>query len=543
MWKYVMRVALRQRLRFALFFFIILLSFFLSTVTPYFNGVFIDMLSKPTSIKSVVEFSLLIAGLGIVGAVISYLANMVTSKFIIMANMDLIREEISKLQESQLIFVEKQNPAYLTQRLSQDVHSVGNFVLSNYFLSIINLLLIAIIIYFLIHTSLFLGLFAIGLCCIYVFLFLLLKKPIYSSQSQKKEAEAKMYGFMSSQVGNTFGIQLNSQYEEARTELSSVFKRTFPFVLRSYKYSYVFASADSIISAIFQAALFIFAGIQIVNEKMTIGTFVAANLYFNLFIKTMKYYVNFYKQYQDARASFQRLKEITAYPKIKSNGRKISDITSISLVGTNFCFPDTTVELFHALDYTFVRGNSYSIIGDNGAGKSTLMKIISDLYPAGDTVYFNSESISEINMRDVRKAQLTCVPQTLHMPEQSVESYICEMLSTDIGVIKTKLGESEYLKSYSQFVIENLDKPCHALSIGEFRKINIWIAINRVSCVLILDEPTTGLDSHSKSELIEYVKDNPQKLMLLIMSHDEEILSVTTKKIRIEKGMFVTDEN
>lgn len=541
MWKYVLKVALRQKPRFFFFILMLFMSFSVSSISPYFNGIFIDMLCRPTSSRDVVALSLVIAGLGIVGAALSYFASMITSKLMTKTSMDLLRDEIGNLQISELLFIEKQNPAYLTQRLSQDVNSVSSFVLSNFMTVILNLARIALILFFLLYTSWFLGIFALILCGLYLLVFLLLKKPLYASLSQKKEAEAKMYGFMTTQVRNSFIIQLNSQYQQAQSELNHVFRISFPYILRAYKCSYLFSSADSIISVVFQSVLFIYAGVQIVNGNISVGDFIAANLYFSLLIKTLKYYVNFYKQYQDARASYRRLSEIGSYPKIRLGGRKITDINSISLNGTSFRFPNSQHDLYQGLKYDFLKGCSYSLIGDNGSGKSTLLKIISNLYPVEDTVLFDSVPVSEIDMNEARKAHMICVPQVLHGTEETVGHYICGLLNNDIDGVLIMLKNAQFLRSYANFISSALDKQCNTLSGGELRKLNIWIAVNRAASVLIFDEPTTGLDLRSKDEFIEYISKNPRKLLIIVMSHDEEVLAATNKTIKLENGVFADD--
>lgn len=138
MWRYVLKTTLCQKMRFTFFIIMFLMSFLIVSVSPYLNGTFIDMLSHPTNSQDVVRLSLLIAGVGIVGALLSYWTNMITAKLITRTNMDLLKDEMKSLLTSELMFVEKQNPAYLMQRLSHDVGSIVNFVLSNFLAVILN---------------------------------------------------------------------------------------------------------------------------------------------------------------------------------------------------------------------------------------------------------------------------------------------------------------------------------------------------------------------------------------------------------------------
>ena len=76
------------------------------------------------------------------------------------------------------------------------------------------------------------------------------------------------------------------------------------------------------------------------------------------------------------------------------------------------------------------------------------------------------------------------------------------------------------LLSLENSVKELLGKRCSALSGGELRRVYLWSAISRKSSVLVLDEPTTGLDAVSRAELAAYVKRNKQSQLIIIVSHD-----------------------
>lgn len=80
------------------------------------------------------------------------------------------------------------------------------------------------------------------------------------------------------------------------------------------------------------------------------------------------------------------------------------------------------------------------------------------------------------------------------------------------------------LPSLENSVKELLGKRCSALSGGELRRVYLWSALSRKSSVLVLDEPTTGLDAVSRAELAAYVKRNKQSQLIIIVSHDDEMV-------------------
>lgn len=134
MWKYVLNKMIKQKE--AIFFIVmIILSFAVSSAAPYLNGKFIDLLTVSKDIHLIVQFALIIVGVGVVGALLSYCSNLTTVKVLTKTTMASIYEGMDNLLETDLVIAEKLDFSYIAQRLFQDANVITSFVLSN-FLSI-----------------------------------------------------------------------------------------------------------------------------------------------------------------------------------------------------------------------------------------------------------------------------------------------------------------------------------------------------------------------------------------------------------------------
>ena len=187
----------------------LLLSFFVSLISPYLNGVFLDFLTYNYVIEEVLKFSILIAFIGVLGAVISYFANMTTTKILTKTTFSLLYDLVAHIEHMKLCYVERQNAAYVTQRIFNDVIQVTTFVTSNFLTSIMYFIqIIGIVILFLCINPLLLAM-AIILLIPYIILFIRMKEPLYDALRQKKEADNQIFGKMSDQIHNVFYTQLN----------------------------------------------------------------------------------------------------------------------------------------------------------------------------------------------------------------------------------------------------------------------------------------------------------------------------------------------
>lgn len=146
MWKYVLNKMIKQK-EATFFIVMIILSFAVSSAAPYLNGKFIDLLTVSKDIHLIVQFALIIVGVGVVGALISYCSNLTTVKVLTKTTMASIYEGMDNLLETDLVIAEKLDFSYITQRLFQDANVITSFVLSNFLSIFLNGILIVGVLY------------------------------------------------------------------------------------------------------------------------------------------------------------------------------------------------------------------------------------------------------------------------------------------------------------------------------------------------------------------------------------------------------------
>lgn len=534
--RYVL-LEMRKQWEFFPFVFMLLASFFLSVISPYLNGVFLDFLTYNHVIEEVLKFSVLIATVGILGAIMSYFANMATTKILTKTAFSLLFKLTTHIEHMKLRYIEKQNAAYVTQRIFNDVIQVTTFVISNFLTAILYLIqMVGIAILFLYINPLLLILVVI-LLIPYILLFCLMKEPLYESLKQKKEADNSIFGNLASQINNVFYTQLNSSFEQNDKTFRQEFSYYLPHVLKANRLSYLFSSTDSVISTIFQSLMFIFGGIQIIYGKMSIGEFLMINSYFSLMLKSVKYFANIYKSYQDASSSYSRVTEFLQTPEMSNGNMEITQIQTIDIDKLSYRFTSQNGELklFNDLSYSMAKGNVYAIVGANGSGKSTLLKILTGLYESENAIYINNHPLFHINMDVVRQELYSIVPQKLLVPSGTVQSYLAETLAVPKQSVSATLEGSCELKSYAESIMLLLDNECKTLSGGELRKLHLWLAVNKRSNVLFLDEPSTGLDEKSKEDLIDYLRGDPLHRIIVVMTHDSDMIKAADHILKINE--------
>lgn len=190
------------------------------------------------------------------------------------------------------------------------------------------------------------------------------------------------------------------------------------------------------------------------------------------------------------------------------------------------------------VSFSIKKGEVVGFLGPNGAGKSTMMRIL--------TTYYKADSgDAEVNGFDVLKAEQDVQKSIGYLPEHNplyLEMYVKEYLAFNADVYhvpKSKIAE----------VIEKtgLTPECHKkigqLSKGYRQRVGLAAALLHDPEVLILDEPTTGLDPNQLIEIRKLIRDIGKEKTILLSTHImKEVEAVCDRVIIINKGQLVADK-
>ncbi|HER6796218.1 TPA: lantibiotic protection ABC transporter ATP-binding protein [Streptococcus pyogenes] len=158
------------------------------------------------------------------------------------------------------------------------------------------------------------------------------------------------------------------------------------------------------------------------------------------------------------------------------------------------------------------KGKVYALIGPNGAGKSTIMKILTGLVSkTSDSIIFEGR---EWSRRDLRKIGSIIEEPPLY---KNLSAY------DNMKVVTTMLGvsESAILPLLNKVGLGNIDKrPVKQFSLGMKQRLGIAISLINSPKLLILDEPTNGLDPIGIQELREIIESfKSEGMTIMISSH------------------------
>ncbi|MCL9806731.1 gliding motility-associated ABC transporter ATP-binding subunit GldA [Flavobacterium amniphilum] len=183
------------------------------------------------------------------------------------------------------------------------------------------------------------------------------------------------------------------------------------------------------------------------------------------------------------------------------------------------------------------KGEIVGFLGPNGAGKSTLMKIL--------TTYINAdEGVAKVNDFDVKSNPINVQKSVGYLPEHNplyLDLYVKEYLAFNADVYKVAKSRIDEVISLTGLTPES-HKKIGQLSKGYRQRVGLATALLHNPDVLILDEPTTGLDPNQLAEIRDLIKNIGKDKTVFLSTHImQEVEAICDRVIIINKGKIVTD--
>ena len=184
----------------------------------------------------------------------------------------------------------------------------------------------------------------------------------------------------------------------------------------------------------------------------------------------------------------------------------------------------------------FSKGECIALLGPNGSGKTTLIKsLLGMVVPDSGTIHFNNELISD---KWMYRNQIGYMPQIGRYPENMTIAHVIDMMK-DIRKESVKQHDEDLVKSFGLKNIMN--KKMRTLSGGTTQKVSAALAFMFNPDVLILDEPTAGLDPLSSEKLKhKIIKEKQNGKLVLITSHVlSELDDLITEVFYMQEGRLL----
>lgn len=211
----------------------------------------------------------------------------------------------------------------------------------------------------------------------------------------------------------------------------------------------------------------------------------------------------------------------------------------------SFSYPGGTTRALDEISFTIEPGERVAILGKNGSGKSTIVRQITGVYqPTEGSVLVDDTDIRQIRPSDLR-ANIGAVLQDVCLFSGSIKENIAlglENISDEDILQAAKIaGVHQFVGASAGGYDQRLAERGEGLSGGQRQAIALARALAPKPSILLLDEPSSALDSHAEAMLIARLNRAMKDRTLLIVTHRMSMVRLVDRIIVIDQGRVIVD--
>ncbi|ENG2552812.1 TPA: cysteine/glutathione ABC transporter ATP-binding protein/permease CydC [Citrobacter farmeri] len=247
-------------------------------------------------------------------------------------------------------------------------------------------------------------------------------------------------------------------------------------------------------------------------------------------------------------ASAVRITELTEQKPEVTFPTDVSDVpaqVTLTLRDVSFSYPEQAQKALDSLSLQVNPGEHIAILGRTGCGKSTLLQLLTRAWdPQQGEILLNDRPIAALNEATLRKT-ISVVPQRVHLFSATLRDNLLlaapdasdeQLADTLRRVGLEKLLDDTGLNSW-------LGEGGRQLSGGELRRLAIARALLHDAPLMLLDEPTEGLDATTESQMLELLADVMREKTLLMVTHRLRGLARFDQIIVMDNGQIIEQGN
>jgi ATP-binding cassette subfamily C protein len=189
------------------------------------------------------------------------------------------------------------------------------------------------------------------------------------------------------------------------------------------------------------------------------------------------------------------------------------------------------------------KGEIVGIVGESGCGKSTLLKLMLRFWQkeAGE-IRYNGPDVDAVRTKSLLK-NVTMVSQSTYLFDDTVEENLRiakrDATAEELEAACKKASIHEFIRSLPDGYRTRVGLLGERLSAGERQRIGLARAFLHDGPLILLDEPTSNVDSINEGMILRALKRHKEKKCIILVSHRESTMAIADRSYRMEKGRVV----
>lgn len=486
----------------------------MSLCLPLALSKFLDKMIANPSMEVLIQFLINLCLLNLINFFADYFVMNIFAKLQSSLNYMIRIDLLVHLKRMSLMFFNTKDFALLNEQINMDIKKIVDFYLSSIAYVLIHVITIIFITVILLNYNFLFLLIIIMLIVFYSIGYFYFNKRIERKQFEFISSECDYNAVLYNQIRHIKMSKLLEIELLEKRQMEYTFLKKLSASINLVRLNFAYITYEKVIFFICQVIIFSLGSILMMRNEVSIGVFTIFLSYFNLLYNSCKYFFDLAKECTESNVGYNRLKEIFDQKEEKYGEIQMDCISDIVIENLKFSYVENE-KLLLDISYLHFEKGIYVIKGSNGVGKSTFFDLLLGFYldKYKGKILFNGLELKEHDINELRKKKIGYVPQEAFIIDDNMEYNI----KLDNNVESEKY--ISYIKIFGLNKIQKLDK-CSNLSGGEKQKISlIRILINNYD-ILLLDEPTIGLDHNAICIMKNILKSYAKEKIIIVITHD-----------------------
>jgi ATP-binding cassette subfamily C protein LapB len=298
-----------------------------------------------------------------------------------------------------------------------------------------------------------------------------------------------------------------------------------------------------------QVGIVVYGVILISNGDLSMGSLIACVILSGRTLAPLGQLTNLLGRFNQSVNAYKNLNELMSEPVLEAS--RVGQIRREEIVGNirfshaSFRYPGQKEDTLKQLNFEIKAGEKVAILGKIGSGKTSLLRLLAGIYePHEGSVQIDQTEVGHIHPEDVRRG-VGVVLQTPMLFSGSVKENLLlgKPDATDEEIIEAakQAGIDEFIGQLPDGYETVLTERGQQLSGGQRQAMCIARSLISNPSVIILDEPTSAMDSGTEQQLMVRLKLLFEHKTVIIITHRGTLLSLVDRVIVIDSGRIVAD--
>lgn len=216
---------------------------------------------------------------------------------------------------------------------------------------------------------------------------------------------------------------------------------------------------------------------------------------------------------------------------------------SINYNKVDFSYPNREEKIFSDATVNIQKGDKIALVGESGIGKSTFVKLLMRFWDVNKgEIKIGKEDIKGIETASLRNSQVLVSQETYLFNESILDNIKIGNLNAtreEVEIAAKKASVDNFIKSLPKGYDTKVGELGSNLSSGERQRIGLARAFLSNGEILILDEPTSNLDTLNEGEILKSIKENCEDKTIVLITHRKSTTTICDKTYKLQQGKLI----